>query len=120
MARLRSMRKMKGSGFWDNIASTLIHTGIPTAGHIVGELIGGPAGAMVGETLGNAGADMIGEATGRGLKNTIHTPYGQHVDGIPNPVKSKKSIEGVKKHGYHKKQRGKNGLHISGGSFLAL
>jgi hypothetical protein len=64
--------------------------------------------------------DAIGEATGRGLKNTIHTPYGQHVNGIPNPVVSKSSVEKVKKYGYHKKQRNQNGLHINGGSFLAL
>jgi hypothetical protein len=120
MAKIRAMRKTKGSGFWDNIASGLIHTGLPTLGHVAGEFLGGPGGAMVGETLGNMAGDAIGEATGRGLKNTIHTPYGQHVNGIPNPVVSKSSIEGVKKHGYHRKQRGKNGLHISGGSFLAL
>ena len=75
---------------------------------------------MVGETLGNMAGDAIGEATGRGLKNTIHTPYGQHVNGIPNPVVSRGSKESVKMHGYHKKQRNPNGLHISGGSFLQL
>jgi hypothetical protein len=114
------MRKTKGAGFWDGIASGLIHTGIPTLGKITGELLGGPMGGMAGETLGNLAGDAIGEATGRGLKNTIHTPYGSHVDGIPNPVVSKNSIEKVKKHGYQKKQRNPNGLHISGGSFLAL
>jgi ADP-ribosylglycohydrolase len=75
---------------------------------------------MVGEMAGNMAGDAIGQATGRGFKNTIHTPYGSHVDGIPNPVVSKISIEKVKKHGYQKKQRNPNGLHISGGSFLAL
>ena len=64
--------------------------------------------------------DAIGEATGIGLKNTFHTPYGQHVDGVPNPVVSRGSKENVKKHGFHKKQRGVNGSHINGGSFLAL
>ena len=120
MAKIRAMRKMKGKGFFDDLASGLIHTGLPTLGHVAGEFLGGPAGAMVGETLGNMAGDAIGEATGRGLKNTFHTPYGQHVDGIPNPVVSKGSSVGVKKHGYHKKQRNPNGLHISGGSFLAL
>ena len=120
MAKIRAMRKLKGAGFWGDIASGLIHTGLPTLGHIAGEVLGGPGGAMVGETLGNMAGDAIGEATGRGLKNTIHTPYGQHVNGIPNPVVSRGSKESVKMHGYHKKQRNPNGLHISGGSFLAL
>jgi hypothetical protein len=120
MAKLRAMRKTKGSGFWDDISSAVIHTGLPTLGHITGEILGGPAGAMVGEMAGNMAGDAIGQATGRGLKNTIHTPYGQHVDGIPNAVVSKSSIDKVKKHGYQKKQRNPNGLHISGGSFLAL
>jgi hypothetical protein len=120
MAKIRAMRKTKGAGIWDNIASGLIHTGLPTLGHIAGEVLGGPGGAAVGETLGNLAGDAIGEATGRGLKNTIHTPYGQHVDGIPNPVVSRGSKENVKKHGFHKKQRNPNGLHINGGSFLAL
>ena len=120
MARIRAMRKTKGAGLWDDIASGLIHTGLPTLGHIAGQVLGGTPGAMVGETLGNMAGDAIGEATGRGLKNTIHTPYGQHVNGIPNPVVSRGSKESVKMHGYHKKQRNPNGLHISGGSFLAL
>ena len=75
---------------------------------------------MIGEQLGNMAGDAIGNATGRGLSNTIQTPYGQHVDGLPNPVVSKHSKESVKKHGFHRKQRGVNGLHISGGSFLQL
>ena len=120
MSRIRAMRKTKGAGFWGDIASGLIHTGLPTLGHIAGQVIGGPAGAMVGEMAGNMAGDAIGEATGRGLKNTIHTPYGQHVNGIPNPVVSKKSMESVKKHGFYKKQRGGNGLHINGGSLLEL
>ena len=111
MARLRAMRKKRGAGFWDDLSSTLIHTGI-----VLGQVLGGTPGAMIG----NIAADVIGNATGRGLSNTIQTPYGQHVDGIPNPVVSKNSKEGVKKHGFHRKQRGVNGLHISGGSFLQL
>lgn len=131
MAKIRAMRGMKtgmgvkqrkrrGKGFFDDIASGLIHVGIPTLGRIAGTVIGGPAGAMVGETLGEAGADAIGRATGRGLKNKTHTLYGQHVDGIPSPVVSDMSKQRVKAHGYHSRQRGKSGLHIQGGSFLAL
>jgi hypothetical protein len=120
MAKIRAMRKTKGAGFWDNIASGLIHTGLPKLGYVAGQMLGGVPGAMVGETLGNLAGDAIGEATGRGLTNTIHTPYGAHVNGIPNPVVSKGSAVSVRKHGYHKKQRNPNGLHINGGSFLQL
>ena len=135
MAKIRAMRgkgmkkgtgvqrKRRGKGFFDDIASGLIHVGIPTLGRIAGTVIGGPAGAMVGETLGEVGADAIGKATGRGLKglkNKNHTLYGQHVDGIPSPVVSDMSKQRVKTHGYHSRQRGKSGLHIQGGSFLAL
>ena len=118
MAKIRAMR---GKGFFDDIASGLIHTGLPTLGHIAGEFIGGPAGAMVGEQLGNMAGDTIGNLTGRGLKkHNIHTPYGALVDGIPKPVVSGKSVQSIKTHGYHKKQRASNGLHVSGGSFLQL
>ena len=131
MAKLRAMRgsgmkkgcgvkRKRGKGFFDDVASSLIHVGIPTLGRIAGTVIGGPAGAMVGETLGEAGADAIGRATGRGLKNKTHTLYGHHVDGIPAPVVSEMSKERVRKHGYHSRQRGKSGLHIQGGSFLSL
>jgi hypothetical protein len=131
MAKIRAMRgsgmkkgcgvkRRRGKGFFDDMASGLIHVGIPTLGRIAGTVLGGPAGAMVGETLGEAGADAIGRATGRGLKNKTHTLYGQHVDGIPSPVVSEMSKVRVKNHGYHSRQRGKSGLHIHGGSFLAL
>ena len=85
------MKRRRGKGFFDDMASGLIHVGIPTLGRIAGTVLGGPAGAMVGETLGEAGAEAIGRATDR-----------------------------VKNHGYHSRQRGKSGLHIQGGSFLAL
>ena len=120
MDTIRSFRKTKGKGFFDDLASNLIHVGIPTVGHIAGEVLGGPAGAMVGEQLGNMGADAIGDLTGRGLRNNIHTPYGKLVDGIPRPVVSKESKERIRKKGYHSKQRSKSGFHIVGGSFLAL
>ena len=51
MSSIRSFRKTKGSGFFEDLASNLIHVGIPTVGHVAGQLIGGPAGAMVGEEL---------------------------------------------------------------------
>ena len=120
MDTIRSFRKTKGKGFFDDISSKLIHVGIPTLGHVAGQFLGGPAGAMVGEELGNIGADAIGNLTGRGLRNNFHTPYGKMVHGIPQPVVSNESKERIRKKGYHSKQRGKNGLHIQGGSFLAL
>ena len=120
MDAIRAFRKTKGAGFWDDLSSKLIHVGIPTLGHLAGEVIGGPAGAMIGEELGNVGADAIGNLTGRGLRNNIHTPYGRLVDGIPRPVVSNESKERIRKKGYHSRQRGKSGFHILGGSFLAL
>ena len=85
-------RKRRGKGFFDDLASGLIHVGIPTLGRIAGTVIGGPAGAMVGETLGEAGADAIGRATGRGLKNKTHTLYSPLVDGIPSLAKMVASL----------------------------
>ncbi len=127
MARLRAMRGMKkgsgmkqkkrrGKGVWDNIASSLIHTGLPTLGHISGEILGGPAGAMVGEEIGNLAGDTIGAATGRGLKkNKIHTKYGALTDGVPSPVISEMSKDRVSTHGMYGR-----GKRIHGGSFLSL
>ena len=120
MSSIRAFRKTKGAGFFDDISSKLIHVGIPTLGHVAGQFLGGPAGAMVGEELGNMGADAIGNLTGRGMRNNIHTPYGKLVDGIPRPVVSEATKERIRKKGYNSRQRGKNGLHILGGSFLEL
>ena len=120
MASLRAFRKTKGAGFWDDISSKLIHVGIPTLGHLAGEVLGGPAGAMVGEEIGNIGADAIGNLTGRGLRNNFHTPYGKMVNGVPKPVISAESKERIRGKGYHSKQRSKSGFHIVGGSFLEL
>ena len=120
MDAIRGFRKTKGKGFLDDLASGLIHVGIPTLGHVAGEVLGGPAGAMMGEQLGNMGADAIGNLTGRGMRNNFHTPYGKMVHGIPQPVVSNESKERIRKKGYHHKQRGKSGFHIVGGSFLSL
>jgi hypothetical protein len=120
MASLRAFRKTKGAGFWDDISSKLIHVGIPTLGHLAGEVLGGPAGAMAGETLGNLAGDAIGNLTGRGLRNNFHTPYGKMVHGVPKPVISADSKERIRGKGYHSKQRSKSGFHIVGGSFLEL
>jgi hypothetical protein len=120
MDAIRGFRKTKGKGFLDDLASGLIHVGIPTLGHVAGEVLGGPAGAMMGEQLGNMGADAIGNLTGRGMRNNFHTPYGKMVHGIPQPVVSNESKERIRKKGYHHKQRSQSGFHIVGGSFLQL
>ena len=62
-----------------DIASNLIHQGIPAATGALGALAGetvapelgvlsGAAGGYAGQQLGNAAADAIGKATGYGLK----------------------------------------------------
>ena len=58
----------KGEGWLESLESGLIHTGIPTLGHIAGEVVGGPAGALVGEEIGNIGANALGNLVGRGMK----------------------------------------------------
>ena len=110
MAKLRAMRKIKGSGLIGDVL-------IPMAGGVAGQLIGGFPGAAIGQSLGQVAGRFI---DGDGLKNTIHLKHGQLIDGVPRPVVSRQSAESVKKHGYYKKQRGKNGLHINGGSMLQL
>jgi hypothetical protein len=126
MARIRALRgakkgmgvktkKRHGKGLLENIESTLIHTGLPTLGRVVGTLIGGVPAGMAGEELGNMAGDVIGEATGRGLKNKKHTLYGHLVDGVPSPVISETSKERVRKHGTYGRVK-----RIHGGSFLSL
>ena len=110
MAHLRSMRKIKGSGIIGNIL-------LPVAGGVAGSFVGGLPGELIGQSLGMAVGRVI---DGDGLKNTTHLKHGQLIDGVPRPVVSRQSTESVKKHGYYKKQRGKNGLHINGGAMLQL
>ena len=110
MARLRSMRKIKGSGIVGDVL-------LPMAGGVAGQLIGGFPGAAIGQSLGSVVGRVI---DGDGLKNTTHLKHGQLISGVPHPVVSKQSAEAIKKSGYYRKQRGKNGLHINGGSILQL
>ena len=79
--------------------------------------MGGLPGELIGQSLGMAVGRVI---DGDGLKNTTHLKHGQLIDGVPRPVVSRQSAESVKKHGYYRKQRNKNGLHINGGSMLQL
>ena len=110
MARLRSMRKMKGKGIFGDII-------LPVAGTVTGQMIGGIPGAYVGIALGSVAGKMI---DGNGLENTTFLPHGKLIKGVPRPVISKQSAASIKKHGYHPKQRQRNGLHINGGSMLEL
>ena len=126
MAKIRAMRgsgmkkgcgvkRRRGKGFFDDMASGLIHVGLPTLGRVAGTLVGGTPAGMIGEELGNMAGDVIGEATGRGLKNKKHTLYGHLVDGVPSPVISETSKERVRKHGTYGRVK-----RIHGGSFLEL
>ena len=108
MAHLRSMRKIKGSG----IIGIII---LPVAGGVAGSFVGGLPWELIGQSLGMVVGRVI---DGDGLKNTTFLKHGQLIDGFPRPVVSKQAAESVKKHGYYRKQRGKNGLFINGGSML--
>lgn len=62
--------------FGKNVASTLIHQGIPVVSGVLGELAGeamGPGGSMIGnqigEQVGKIGADELGKATGYGVRH---------------------------------------------------
>ena len=67
MAKIRAMRKIKGKGILQDIAHGLIHTGLPIAGTIVGDYVGGPIGGIAGEKIGSTAANKIGKATGYGF-----------------------------------------------------
>jgi hypothetical protein len=66
-AKNKTKKHRKGKGFLDDIASGLIHVGIPTATTLAGTYLGGPVGGIVGDAVGNLAADEIGKATGRGM-----------------------------------------------------
>jgi hypothetical protein len=66
-----------GKKLGKNVASTLIHQGIPAVGSVVGNLagdfltenpLGGIAGQYVGKQLGTAAANALGNKVGLGLK----------------------------------------------------
>ena len=120
--------------FGKQIASALIHQGIPQAtAFICGTLAeaafpeGGPAagfaGSQAGKALGNAIADKVGQSTGYGLKNlggTLFVKGGAFVRGVPLPIYTDSTKERIQTHGLLSHQRGtRNGL-LQGGSFLAL
>ena len=87
---------VQGEGIFDDLAHGLIHTGLPIVGLIVGNALGGPAGGLVGSVVGNVAGNTIGNATGYGLKQNLHTPYGQFLDGVPVPIVTDESKERIK------------------------
>ena len=62
------------------IASSLIHTGIPSVTGVIGDVLGGPAGGVAGAVAGNMLANEVGKLSGHGL-------YG---GGMPSPAEAKK------------------------------
>ena len=86
MARLRSMRKMKGKGIFGYII-------LPVAGTVTGQMLGGIPGAYVGNALGSVAGKMI---DGNGLENTTFLPHGKLIKGVPRPVISKQSAASIK------------------------
>ena len=87
MARLRSMRKMKGCGMLGDLV-------LPVAGMVTGQMLGGIPGAYVGNALGSVAGKII---DGNGLENTTHLKHGQLINGVPRPVVSKQSAASIKK-----------------------
>ena len=87
MAKIRAMRKIKGKGILQDIAHGLFYTGLPIAGTMVGDYVGGQIGGIAGEKIGSIAANKIGKTTGYGIKkHKLHTPYSQIVDGVPYPI----------------------------------
>jgi len=62
------------------IASSLIHTGIPSVTGLIGDALAGPAGGVAGAVAGNMLANEVGKLSGHGL-------YG---GAMPSPADAKK------------------------------
>ena len=123
--RMRAMRQKKtgkglGKTLLKAVAPALPYVG-KTLGGLAGSALGGAAGAAVGSFIGNAAGSVGARVVGSGVRRRRHNhiPYGQLVDGVPNPVITEASADRINTHGLHHFQHGKNGLH-KGGSFLAL
>ena len=107
MAKLRAMRVKRGGNIWSDMASGLIHVGIPAVSGVIGDVLGGPAGGVAGAVAGNMGANAIGNATGYGFPERIMNPSSTRIGGIEVPFRKS---DRVSKH--------KN--VTVGGSFLAI
>ena len=120
--------------FGKQIASALIHQGIPQAtATICGALaeglfpeagpVAGAMGSQVGKMLGEKLADKVGEETGYGLRrrrgHRVSIPGGTLLHGVPYPHISPETHQRIMTHGLAFKHKGENGLY-KGGSFGAL
>ena len=119
--------------FGKQVASALIHQGIPQASAVIlGSMCeallpeGGPIsyqiGSEAGKALGNMLADEVGNQTGYGIKlrhHRIQVKGGQLVHGVPLGIYSEKEKVRIRKKGLDHHHKGKNGLY-AGGSFAPL
>jgi hypothetical protein len=120
--------------FGKQVASALIHQGIPTAtAAICGALAeaifpeGGPVsgqlGSQLGKMLGEKLADKIGEETGYGLRrrrgHLVLVKGGTLRKGVPYPHYTPETETRIQMHGLAYRHKGRNGLH-KGGSFREL
>ena len=120
--------------FGKQIASALIHQGIPQAtATICGALaeglfpeagpVAGAMGSQLGKMLGDKLADKVGEETGYGFRrrrgHRVLIPGGTLYQGIPYPHITPETEGRIRTHGLTFRHKGENGLY-KGGSFGAL
>jgi hypothetical protein len=122
------------AAFGKQVASALIHQGIPQAtAAICGALAeavfpeGGPVsaqlGSQLGKMLGEKLADKIGEESGYGLRrrrgHLVMVKGGTLLKGVPYPHYTPDTETRIQMRGLAYPHKGKNGLH-RGGSFAPL
>ena len=120
------------AAFGKQMASELIHRGIPVATAALcsalceaafpeGGPIAGQLGAEVGKALGQKLADEVGNQTGYGIKfrrgHKVLVRGGTLVHGVPYPHYTEQTLERIRTHGLDFRHKGKNGVH-KGGSFI--
>ena len=120
--------------FGKQLASALIHQGIPQATAAIcgvlaeavfpeGGPIAGQLGSEVGKMLGDKLADEVGKQTGYGFRrhhgHKVLVRGGTLLHGVPYPHISPETHQRIMTHGLDFKHKGKNGLH-KGGSFAPL
>jgi len=120
--------------FGKQIASALIHQGIPQATAAICAALceaalpeGGPVsaqlGSQLGKMLGDRIADEVGSQTGYGLRRrrghrqllrggTLH-------EGVPYPHYTDQTLDRIRTHGLDFRHKGENGMY-KGGSFAPL
>ena len=120
--------------FGKQIASALIHQGIPQATAAIcgaaaealfpeGGPVAGAMGSQLGKMLGEKLADKIGDETGYGLRrrqgHRVVIPGGTLHKGVPYPIYTPETEARIRTHGLAFRHKGENGLY-KGGSFGAL